>query len=99
MVLLEANENALGPALVLQNDRLFNDTSSASTNISKKLDIDSVNLNRYPDPRQLESKHLFWNFRNTGSKTLKPENSSFGAGSDEAVPSFVAFVFQAKTRS
>ena len=50
MVLLDANENALGPALVLQNDRLFNDTSSASTNISKKLDIDSVNLNRYPDP-------------------------------------------------
>lgn len=49
-MLLDANENALGPALVLQNDRLFNDTSSASTNISKKLDIDSVNLNRYADP-------------------------------------------------
>lgn len=50
MVLLDANENAFGPALVLQNESLFNDISSASTNISKKPGIDFININRYPDP-------------------------------------------------
>ena len=50
-VLLDANENAFGPSLVLKQD-----SSSKSTvpegprHASKGLDIDALNLHRYPDP-------------------------------------------------
>lgn len=52
MILLDANENAFGPALEL-SDNASIDTTPVSTNGSTKQAIDllKVNrLNRYPDP-------------------------------------------------
>lgn len=47
MILLDANENAFGPALELSDNASF-DTTPVSTNGSTKQVIDL--LNRYPDP-------------------------------------------------
>jgi histidinol-phosphate aminotransferase len=77
-ILLDANENAYGPALSISS------LSSASNGPS----IDFLGLNRYPDPHQHELKQLLCNLRNTHAhtpKTITPENLFVGVGSDEAI--------------
>jgi hypothetical protein len=47
-ILLDANENAYGPGLALNDDGKL---SRASTNgTSSSIDVDLLGLNRYPDP-------------------------------------------------
>jgi histidinol-phosphate aminotransferase len=73
-ILLDANENAYGPGLVI-------DANSPS-------EIDLLGLNRYPDPHQHDLKHLLCTLRNTRThteKTLTPDNLFVGVGSDEAI--------------
>ncbi|KAJ5712343.1 hypothetical protein N7493_008811 [Penicillium malachiteum] len=82
-VLLDANENAYGPGLALNDQGSLQ--ASQSGNVPE---IDFLGLNRYPDPHQIELKQLFCNLRNTHhhtQKTLKPESLFVGVGSDEAI--------------
>ncbi len=75
-VLLDANENAYGPAL------------SSSITSNKSSNIDFLGLNRYPDPHQHELKQLLCNLRNTKAHTqnsITPDNLFVGVGSDEAI--------------
>lgn len=75
-ILLDANENAYGPAL------------SDSVTSRKDATVDFLGLNRYPDPHQHELKQLLCNLRNTHAHTQKkltPENLFVGVGSDEAI--------------
>ncbi|KAJ5490933.1 Histidinol-phosphate aminotransferase [Penicillium diatomitis] len=83
-VLLDANENAYGPSLALNNEGRLKGSQSGST----EPEIDLLGLNRYPDPHQMELKQLFCNLRNTHhhtQKTLRPEHMFVGVGSDEAI--------------
>ncbi|KAL4795326.1 mitochondrial matrix Mmp37-domain-containing protein [Aspergillus venezuelensis] len=88
-VLLDANENAYGPSLALNQqgalqESAINGNSMGSTNP----EIDLLGLNRYPDPHQHPLKQLFCNLRNTHTHTEKnitPENLFVGVGSDEAI--------------
>ncbi|KAF7717136.1 Histidinol-phosphate aminotransferase [Penicillium ucsense] len=83
-VLLDANENAYGPSLALNNEGKLKGLQSGST----EPEIDLLGLNRYPDPHQMELKQLFCNLRNTHhhtQKTLRPEHMFVGVGSDEAI--------------
>ncbi|KAG0304744.1 histidinol-phosphate transaminase [Dissophora globulifera] len=66
-VLLDANENAYGPAL---------NPSSEAAVASAGLDI-----NRYPDPHQIDLKKLLCKFRNIPG----PEHFFLGVGSDEVI--------------
>ncbi len=80
-ILLDANENAYGPSLSLNNSKLL----SANSNDPS---INFLGLNRYPDPHQHELKQLLCNLRNTHahtSKTITPANLFVGVGSDEAI--------------
>ncbi|KAL9124044.1 MAG: hypothetical protein Q9217_006589 [Psora testacea] len=81
-ILLDANENAYGPALNF-------DTSGFSANGNTNANTsDLVRLNRYPDPHQTELKQLLCKLRNTHhhtSKNLTPENLFVGVGSDEVI--------------
>ncbi|KAJ5715801.1 uncharacterized protein N7483_012982 [Penicillium malachiteum] len=82
-VLLDANENAYGPGLALNDQGALK--ASQSGNVPE---IDFLGLNRYPDPHQIELKQLFCDLRNTHhhtQKTLKPESLFVGVGSDEAI--------------
>ncbi|PGH07127.1 histidinol-phosphate transaminase [Blastomyces parvus] len=91
-VLLDANENAYGPGLVLTPDgkiqegwsegRVTNNENASSP------DVDFLGLNRYPDPHQIELKQLLCNMRNTHvhtQKTLTPDRLFVGVGSDEVI--------------
>jgi histidinol-phosphate aminotransferase len=76
-ILLDANENAYGPAI---NPSDVSRTSGPS--------LDFLTLHRYPDPHQHDLKQLLCNLRNTHThtpKTLTPENLFVGVGSDEAI--------------
>jgi Aminotransferase class I and II len=64
-VLLDANENSYG-------------ASVASPVV--ELDVAKLQLNRYPDPNQLEVKKLLCDFRG-----VRPEQIFVGVGSDEAI--------------
>jgi histidinol-phosphate aminotransferase len=80
-ILLDANENAYGPSLSL------NESAKPSTT-SNDPSIDFLGLHRYPDPHQRELKQLLCNLRNTHahtSKKITPENLFVGVGSDEAI--------------
>lgn len=80
-VLLDANENAFGPAL----SKDFTEASSGSN-------VDVFGLHRYPDPHQEDLKRLLCDLRNTNhhtSKPLAPENLFVGVGSDEAIDSLL----------
>ena len=81
-ILLDANENAYGPGLALDEDgKLANGTT-------KQIEIDLLGLNRYPDPHQNELKQLLCKLRNTHvhtQKDLTPANLFVGVGSDEAI--------------
>lgn len=80
-ILLDANENAYGPGLALENGNGITGDSSAPV-------VDFLGLNRYPDPHQIELKEKFCRLRNTHQHTdkdLNPENLFCGVGSDEAI--------------
>jgi DNA-binding transcriptional MocR family regulator len=64
-VLLDANENSYGAAVPQQ---------------TLEFDLNSLELNRYPDPYQLSVKTLLGNLRG-----VKPEQIFVGVGSDEAI--------------
>ncbi|KAL6715159.1 histidinol-phosphate transaminase [Lecanora helva] len=87
-VLLDANENAYGPALQIKElNHLTNGTTKSHSGL-RATDIDLLGLNRYPDPHQLDLKQQLCNLRNTHHhtpKTLRPENLFVGVGSDEAI--------------
>lgn len=81
-VLLDANENAYGPGLMLDKDHVSGPLANSNPH------VDFLGLNRYPDPHQRELKERFCKLRNTKThtaKTLRPENLFCGVGSDEAV--------------
>ncbi|KAK4939088.1 histidinol-phosphate transaminase [Elasticomyces elasticus] len=81
-ILLDANENAYGPGLVLDRDGSYRQSSSS------RPQVDFLGLNRYPDPHQAELKEGFCRLRNTHTHTkklLRPENLFCGVGSDEAI--------------
>ncbi|QSZ33621.1 hypothetical protein DSL72_005189 [Monilinia vaccinii-corymbosi] len=74
-ILLDANENAFGPAL-------------PDSTTSNKEFLNFLGLNRYPDPHQLPLKSLWCKLRNTHHHTerpLDPLNLFLGVGSDEAI--------------
>ncbi|KAF3934248.1 hypothetical protein ABW19_dt0202600 [Dactylella cylindrospora] len=81
--LLDANENAYGPSLLLNNDGQISKTNHSNDVNLLKLS----NLNRYPDPHQIELKQLLCNLRQNphASKPLTPANLFVGVGSDEAI--------------
>ncbi|KAL1985844.1 hypothetical protein VTN96DRAFT_7336 [Rasamsonia emersonii] len=79
-VLLDANENAYGPGLALNERGKLEESSQP--------EVDFLGLNRYPDPHQIELKELLCRLRNTRvhtQKELRPENVFVGVGSDEAI--------------
>ncbi|KAF1992057.1 histidinol-phosphate aminotransferase [Aulographum hederae CBS 113979] len=83
-ILLDANENAYGPALELDGEGRL----AGNGNGGGEGEIDLLGLNRYPDPHQNDLKQLLCNLRNTHahtSKTLTPANLFVGVGSDEAI--------------
>lgn len=83
-VLLDANENAFGPSIALEDAKAI--LSQGTTPGGPSLDL--LGLHRYPDPHQANLKQLLCNLRNTKvhtSKTLLPENLCVGVGSDEAI--------------
>ncbi|KAI8957226.1 histidinol-phosphate aminotransferase [Daldinia sp. FL1419] len=79
-ILLDANENAIGPSLTL-------DAVSVASKGSG-VNIDFLGLHRYPDPHQRDLKQLLCNLRNTHhhtDKNITPDNLFVGVGSDEAI--------------
>ncbi|KAI9847624.1 MAG: histidinol-phosphate transaminase [Sclerophora amabilis] len=92
-ILLDANENAYGPALALDQDgRALNGTANGASHDAKQLEVDLLGLNRYPDPHQNELKQLLCNLRNTHHHTtqsIDPSNLFVGVGSDEAIDSLM----------
>ncbi|KAF2874604.1 histidinol phosphate aminotransferase [Massariosphaeria phaeospora] len=88
-ILLDANENAYGPGLALDDGgKLRGTTTDGSSGSASAIDVDLLGLNRYPDPHQLDLKQDLCNLRNTHahtSKTLTPEHLFVGVGSDEAI--------------
>ncbi|KAL9118260.1 MAG: hypothetical protein Q9187_005197 [Circinaria calcarea] len=91
-ILLDANENAYGPGLALNEDGTLSITKANGIanghGNPDKPNLDLSGLNRYPDPHQIELKQLLCNLRNTHthtSKSLRPENLFVGVGSDEAI--------------
>jgi histidinol-phosphate aminotransferase len=69
-ILLDANENALGPSF-----------APASDGVDLDLDLDELALNRYPDPNQVEIKKRIADLRGLDG----PENVFLGVGSDEVI--------------
>jgi histidinol-phosphate aminotransferase len=70
-VLLDANENALGPA-------------SLPTNSLDPYD-NGMELERYPSPYQRIVKQLLCDYRNSKGSSITPEHVFCGVGSDEAI--------------
>ena len=88
-ILLDANENAYGPGLVLKLDgSLDDDHVHNEDGAAERPALDLHGLNRYPDPRQLELKRRWCRLRNTKKhtqRTLGPEHLFVGVGSDEVI--------------
>ena len=86
-ILLDANENAYGPSLDLQD--LARSMNGGRKNVRRDpMAVDLLGLNRYPDPHQVALKESLCNLRNTHdhtSKTLEPNNLFIGVGSDEVI--------------
>lgn len=79
-ILLDANENAFGPALAAAAAQQAQPPEGAK--------IDLLGLHRYPDPHQHDLKRLLCALRNTHAhtaQTLGPEHLFVGVGSDEAI--------------
>lgn len=71
-ILLDANENALGPASLPSNSLDPYDNG--------------MELERYPSPYQRIVKQLLCDYRNSkGGGSIRPENVFCGVGSDEAI--------------
>jgi hypothetical protein len=77
-ILLDANENALGPSFASSSSASL---SSSGTDLDD-LDLDSLALHRYPDPNQIGIKKRIAEIRNL---TGGPENVFLGVGSDEVI--------------
>ncbi|CAI4214824.1 unnamed protein product [Parascedosporium putredinis] len=92
-ILLDANENAYGPAVAPLASKVDSDLLTAR---------DFLGLHRYPDPHQETLKEKLCALRNTHThtqKTLKPENLFVGVGSDEAIDAVLrAFCVPGKDR-
>lgn len=87
-ILLDANENAYGPALNLSTEGKLKYGAVNGYVDQRAGAIDLFGLNRYPDPHQNELKQFLCALRNTHHhtpKTLLPENIFVGVGSDEAI--------------
>lgn len=85
-VLLDANENAFGPAL--PSTLLAGAGAPGSKTDGSAPEIDFLGLHRYPDPHQHELKKLFCAMRNTHhhtQQTIGPEHLFVGVGSDEVI--------------
>lgn len=85
-VLLDANENAFGPAL--PSTWLAGSGAPESKTDGAAPEIDLLGLHRYPDPHQHDLKQLFCAMRNTHhhtQQTIGPENLFVGVGSDEVI--------------
>jgi Aminotransferase class I and II len=70
-ILLDANENAYGPAMMATSKKPQND------------DDDHLDLHRYPDPYQIPLKLRMAKHR--GNDWLTPSHFFIGVGSDEAI--------------
>lgn len=84
-VLLDANENAHGPALSLHLRGLLDPATKVKDG---RPQLDLMGLNRYPDPHQVELKGRLCRLRNVKVHTqrdLRPENLFVGVGSDEVI--------------
>ncbi|KAG6033826.1 hypothetical protein E4U40_004900 [Claviceps sp. LM458 group G5] len=104
-ILLDANENAFGPAVLPCDMSSSTDassrpstlstsssSSSSSAALSQDSGIDLRGLHRYPDPHQHHLKQLLCNLRNTHAhtpETITPENLFVGLGSDEAIDALI----------
>ncbi|KAG6105207.1 hypothetical protein E4U14_005246 [Claviceps sp. LM454 group G7] len=102
-ILLDANENAFGPAVLpcdmssstdasFRPSTLSTSSSSPSAALSQDSGLDLRGLHRYPDPHQHHLKQLLCNLRNTHAhtpKTITPENLFVGLGSDEAIDALI----------
>ncbi|KAG5931396.1 hypothetical protein E4U60_006111 [Claviceps pazoutovae] len=103
-ILLDANENAFGPAVLpcdmssspdapsRPSTLSTSSSSSPSAALSQGSGIDLRGLHRYPDPHQHHLKQLLCNLRNTHAhtpKTITPENLFVGLGSDEAIDALI----------
>ncbi|KAG5914810.1 hypothetical protein E4U42_000294 [Claviceps africana] len=85
-ILLDANENAFGPAICLAD---IPPTTAPSPLLSG---IDPLGLHRYPDPHQHDLKQLLCALRNTHAhtpKSITPDNLFVGVGSDEAIDALI----------
>lgn len=83
-ILLDANENAYGPAINPSDVTALTTHNPSASSPS----LDFLGLHRYPDPHQHDLKQLLCNLRNTHAhtpKTLTPANLFVGVGSDEAI--------------
>ncbi|CAJ2502139.1 Uu.00g049920.m01.CDS01 [Anthostomella pinea] len=83
-ILLDANENAYGPALTA--------SAASAAKSGSGPEIDFLGLHRYPDPHQRDLKQLLCNLRNTHHHTDKvttPDNLFVGVGSDEAIDALI----------
>ncbi|KAG6007551.1 hypothetical protein E4U21_005852 [Claviceps maximensis] len=85
-ILLDANENAFGPAILPAH-------VPTSTSPSSPLSgIDPLGLHRYPDPHQHDLKQLLCSLRNTHAhtpKSITPDHLFVGVGSDEAIDALI----------
>ncbi|KAL9092744.1 MAG: hypothetical protein Q9159_000642 [Coniocarpon cinnabarinum] len=84
-VLLDANENAYGPALALDSKGKLDDREDGA-------ELNLKGLNRYPDPHQHELKDLICKLRNDPnrvSEPISPSNLFVGVGSDEAIDALI----------
>lgn len=84
-ILLDANENAYGPSLDIQ-DVAKSMNGGTKHKGRDPMAVDLLGLNRYPDPHQVALKRSLCSLRNTHdhtSDTLEPDNLFVGVGSDE----------------
>ncbi|KAF1912704.1 histidinol-phosphate aminotransferase [Ampelomyces quisqualis] len=92
-ILLDANENAYGPGLVLNGKgKLTGASVNGTSDLAPSVDVDLLGLNRYPDPHQEDLKQQLCALRNTHAhtpKTLTPDNLFVGVGSDEAIDALI----------
>ncbi|KAG5964060.1 hypothetical protein E4U58_003299 [Claviceps cyperi] len=101
-ILLDANENAFGPAVLpcdmssstdaSSGPSTLSTSSSSSAALSQDGGINLRGLHRYPDPHQHHLKQLLCNLRNTHAhtpKTITPANLFVGLGSDEAIDALI----------
>ncbi|KAF1809673.1 histidinol phosphate aminotransferase [Eremomyces bilateralis CBS 781.70] len=87
-ILLDANENAYGPGLALEELGKQKEIQSSGL----ELEVDLQGLNRYPDPHQTELKQLLCDLRNAESQSptpLRPDHLFIGVGSDEAIDNLI----------